>query len=39
MIIHRPPQPSVFTQTGPAVFNGEGLPANPGMYNVSSSSA
>eukprot|EP00937_MAST-01D_sp_MAST-1D-sp2_P001120 g1120.t1 len=26
--------PSIFTGTGPAVFNGEGLPATPGMYNV-----
>ena len=26
--------PSIFTGTGPAVFNGEGLPATPGLYNV-----
>ena len=28
--------PSVFTATGPAVFNGEGLPATPSLLNVTS---
>ena len=27
--------PSIFTGTGLAVFNGEGLPASPGLWNVS----
>jgi len=26
--------PSVFTGTGPAVFNGEGLPATPSLLNI-----
>merc|ERR1712150_163160 len=30
--------PSIFYGTGPAVFNGEGLPAAPGIYNVTSES-
>ena len=28
--------PSIFTSTGPAVFNGEGLPATPSLLNVTS---
>ena len=28
--------PSVFTGTGPAVYNAAGLPATPGLYNVTS---
>lgn len=30
-------QPSIFLGTGPAVFNGEGLPATPSMINITSS--
>ena len=26
--------PSIFTNTGPCVFNGEGLPATPSLLNV-----
>ena len=26
--------PSAFYNTGPAVYNGEGLPATPGVYRV-----
>jgi len=29
--------PSVFYGTGPAVFNTEGIPANPGMWNITTS--
>mgnify|MGYP001245070964 CR=1 FL=1 len=25
---------SIFTDTGPAVYNAEGIPANPGTYNI-----
>ena len=28
--------PSIFYGTGPAVYNGEGIPANPGNWSVTS---